>query len=95
MGKHSLFGPSACKRIILCPASLQYHQSQGSTEFALEGTAAHWVHEQRLLNPSVSADCYLDMIVHLEEDGVRHEHIVTGEAGGSQPNRTSSAPSTA
>ena len=57
-GGHSPMGASSFSRRALCPASLQMEAGKHDTpsEYALEGTAAHWVAEQALLNRGFASD---------------------------------------
>lgn len=51
-GYHSPRSPSGWKKIKNCPGSIamEAHFEDATSEFAAEGTAAHWVREQCLLN---------------------------------------------
>lgn len=78
-GLHSTFGPSSSKRIMLCPASYTYHDNSGTSSYAIEGTAAHEVHEQILLHPEVSPRKYIGQIITVQEKDGDHEVEVTKE----------------
>lgn len=51
-GVHAAFSPSSAKRVIDCPASFKACQGEpDNTSFAaVEGTIAHYIHEQTLLD---------------------------------------------
>lgn len=68
-GVHSTFGPSSAHRIRTCPASYSLHQSQTSS-YAVQGTAAHDIHEKLLKHPEIPASHYLGqtIIVHEGEE---------------------------
>lgn len=45
MSSHAFFAPSSAPRVVLCPASLllTYGMPDTQTEYAAQGTAAHWI----------------------------------------------------
>jgi len=76
---HSALGPSSAKRWINCPASVHAtsHLPSTSSEYALEGTAAHAVAEE-CEKLGVRADHFFEWTVRLEKDGAVTD-IVCGQ----------------
>ena len=79
-GAHSPLGPSSSKRWIKCPGSVQAtaHLPSTTSEFAIEGTAAHAVAEE-CETLGVRADHFLDWTIRVNKDGASTDVACTQE----------------
>jgi hypothetical protein len=80
-GFHSAMSPSKIEQYSICSASFKASQGRldASKPDAIQGTAAHWVHEQCLKNGENASLHWLEPVLVEEADGLVHEVRVDDE----------------